>query len=97
MTISDQDKVDIVRINRGEGIVHLIIADHLPWGCEEGDEKEHMYLLQEKINLYLSYIEGEQLLDDFPNARGLDVGIQVYGSSIARSKLTHSTRGCSRR
>jgi hypothetical protein len=41
----------------------LMLADHLNWN----NEKEHLILLQDKINAYLGFIESGQYADNYPN------------------------------
>lgn len=58
MSIIDKDKIDSIGINKDNGKVILEISDHLDWSCEY----EHLVMLQDKINSYLSFIEsGDQL------------------------------------
>jgi hypothetical protein len=75
MSIDQLDKIDFLAIERDKERVVLIISDHLDW---EQDEGEHLLLLQEKINAYLSFIEGGQMLEEKPDAKGFPVVIQVY-------------------
>lgn len=59
------------------GIFRLGISDHLNWN--ENESGEHLRMLQEKINAYLAFIEGGQLYEDQPSAKGRNISIQVYG------------------
>lgn len=67
MSILDKNVVDIIGINAEEGIVDLIMTDHLEWNNEVN---EHLYFLQEKINCYLMFIESGQLVENSPKAKG---------------------------
>jgi hypothetical protein len=72
MSIDQLDKIDIISTTpQGEVVLH--VADHLEWE----NEKEHILLLQDKINAYLQYIESGQVLDDYPNAKNNKVAIEV--------------------
>ncbi|UWP97184.1 hypothetical protein K3X48_15245 (plasmid) [Aliiroseovarius crassostreae] len=79
MTISETDTIDFVQVNASDQRVNLIVADHLPWeGIGDADD-QHMYLLQEKLNSYLAYVETRQLYSDYPDVVGYDIKLQVYG------------------
>lgn len=54
------------------GEVVLSITDHLQWGSNE-----HLFLLQEKLNTYLAFIEGGEMLDAYPSATDRPVRIDV--------------------
>jgi hypothetical protein len=56
MSVEQTDKIDFISTSPGEKVV-LTISDHLSW-----DEDGHLHLLQDKINVYLEFIESEQLL-----------------------------------
>ena len=51
----------------------LTITDHLDWE----DEGEHLLMLQDKLNHYLEFIEGGQLVEAKPQFKGLPVLIHV--------------------
>jgi len=73
MTIEEAGKVDIVALPRNRREVILLVADHLPWSDDEQGRLEHVYLLQEKLNSYLRYVESGELYRDFPDAKGRKV------------------------
>ncbi|WP_044618999.1 DUF6572 domain-containing protein [Gynuella sunshinyii] len=70
MSIEDQDSVDVIAVNEN-GIVVLTILDHLEW------DDEHLYLLQEKINTYLAFIESGEVYETYPNSKGKEFKINV--------------------
>jgi len=72
MSIENKEVIDIVSVDK-EGNAVLTISDHLPWD----DENEHLLLLQDKINLYLGVIENGQLFDNYPNAKGRHIIIEI--------------------
>ena len=49
MTIEQLDKVDVIAHNDEKVI--LVISDHLKWD----DKNEKLLVLQDKLNLYLSF------------------------------------------
>ncbi|WP_368043743.1 DUF6572 domain-containing protein [Vibrio antiquarius] len=65
------DKVDI--IEHDEEKVTLVISDHLGWD----DQNEKLLLLQEKLNLYLSFIESGEVFEQYPLAKNKLFEIQV--------------------
>lgn len=72
----EADKIDIVVPVNGEGKTEIVIADQLPWKIDEGD---HLIMLQDKINACLAYVEGGQLYDDFPKAKGRALILRING------------------
>ena len=79
MSIKDQNSVDVIGVNEN-GIVVLTISDHLEW------DDEHLYLLQEKINTYLAFIESGEVYVTYPNSKGKEFKINVvckYEPSLA--------------
>ena len=76
MSIDQTGVVDLIGVDNKTGDVVLTITDHLPW---ESDVNEHLLLLQEKINAYLSFVESGEIEDAYPDAVGRSVVIQVAG------------------
>jgi hypothetical protein len=74
MSVEQADVIDFVTTEKESGDVRLIISDHLPW---EGNEREHMFLLQEKLNAYLGFIEGGQIFEAHPDYRGRGIVIDI--------------------
>ena len=88
MAIDDLDKIDLLVTDKEKSFVRLIIADHLDW--EEFDEGHHLELLQDKINAYLHFVEGGQLVQTRPDLKGVPVVIRVdakYPPSKEASKF----------
>ena len=71
MTIEQLDKVDIIA--HDEEKVTLVISDHLEWD----DQNEKLLLLQEKLNLYLSFIGSGEVFEQYPLAKNKLFEIQV--------------------
>jgi len=78
MTIENLDVVDFIARDVKTGEVGLIIVDHLGWTNDDQSNKEHMYLLQEKINKYLAFIESGEIYQSYPKARGREPVIIVF-------------------
>lgn len=88
MAIDDLDKIDLLVTDKEKTLVRLIITDHLDW--EEFDEGLHLEVLQDKINAYLHFIEGGQLIRERPDLEGVPVIIEVaakYPPSEEASKF----------
>lgn len=71
MSVEQADVVDAIGLDQDQNTVILSIIDALPW------EDEHLLLLQNKINTYLGFIEGGELLSSYPQAEGKAVLIRL--------------------
>ncbi|MEO4210121.1 DUF6572 domain-containing protein [Acinetobacter sp. X9] len=71
MSVEEVKVIDFVTITAG-GDYLLTIADHLPW-----ESKEHLFILQEKLNTYISFIESNEIYDLYPEARGCKIIINL--------------------
>jgi hypothetical protein len=76
MTIEQTNKIDFVTIKSESNEIFLSITDHLDWA---GEQKEHLWMLQEKINAYLRFIESGEMEDRYQDAKGRSVVIRVVG------------------
>ena len=70
MSIEDQNTIDAIGIDK-EGVVVLTITDHLPW------DNDHLYLLQQKINTYLAFVESSEVYETYPESLGKEFKINV--------------------
>lgn len=64
MSIEQVNTIDAIGIGNDSGKVVLTVSDHLEW------DDEHLLLLQEKLNAYISFIESGELFDAYPDAKG---------------------------
>jgi hypothetical protein len=71
MSIEQVNVVDAIGVDKETGQVFLTISDHLEWN------DEHLLLLQEKLNLYISFVESGELLEAYPDSKGREVVISV--------------------
>jgi hypothetical protein len=55
-----------ISTDRLTGDVVLTISDHLDWS----DSTAHQVLLQSKLNRYLAFVESDEILESYPNAKG---------------------------
>jgi hypothetical protein len=65
MSVENTKVVDLVGIDKQSGHVVLTLSDHLPW-----ESHEHLLILQDKLNTYLSFIESGELMTRYPDAQG---------------------------
>jgi hypothetical protein len=72
MSIEQIDKIDFISTT-SEGKVELTISDHLEWDFE----KNHLLVLQNKINAYLDFVKSGQILEDYPSAQNKEITISV--------------------
>ena len=80
MTIEQLDKVDIIGVN--DSHIELVISDHLEWD----DKNEKLLLLQDKLNLYLSFIESGDIYEHYPKAVGKSVKICIVSKHQPNSE-----------
>ena len=73
MSVEQRKVVDFVGVGKADGRAILTISDHLPWA----PDNEHLVMLQDKINDYLSFIESGEIYESYPQARGRQIEIQV--------------------
>jgi len=74
MSVDQTNVVDAIGLDNQSGELVLTISDHLVWGDAKS---EHFFLLQEKLNKYLSFVEGGEILKAYPDAAGRKVVIDV--------------------
>ena len=68
MAIDDVQVIDGVGIDRERKAICLLLTDHLAWkGDDSLSEYDHLMLLQEKINAYISYLESKQYEEQYPS------------------------------
>jgi hypothetical protein len=65
MTIEQLDEIDIITNDEALEVLTLVISDHVEW-----DEKnEKLFLLQEKLNKYLSFLESGEVYEKYPKIK----------------------------
>lgn len=70
MSVIDNKTIDAMAItNDNEGII-MLISDHLDWK----NEYQHLKILQDKINVYISFLESEQYKEIYSD-RNIKYGI----------------------
>jgi hypothetical protein len=84
VSIDNPNVIDAISTGKSGGEVILSLFDHLDWE----DEYEHLLLLQNKINAYISFIESGQIFDEYPNAISKDLVIEV----VSKYECSHKAR-----
>ena len=59
MSVVDNKTIDAVALTDDKKGVVLLITDHIDWE----EEYQHLLMLQEKINIYISFLEEKQYED----------------------------------
>ena len=72
MTVTDSKTIDLIGVERSSGKVILSIVDHLEW-----DSDDHLFVLQDKLNTYIEFIESGEIYDSCPQAKDKTVGIEL--------------------
>jgi hypothetical protein len=85
MSVDQTNVVDAIGIDNVTGDVVLTITDHLDW---TGNDNEHLLMLQEKLNTYLSFVESGEILETYPDATGRTVLIDV----VCKYPLNHQAQ-----
>lgn len=73
MGLENCDVVDAVGTDMRDGKIILSILDSWDWS----DERAHLKRLQEKLNAYFSFVDSRQIYDDYPDAEGRGLIIDV--------------------
>jgi hypothetical protein len=71
MSVEQQHVIDAIGIENSSGTVMLTITDHLEW------HNEHLLLLQEKLNTYISFVENEDIYETYPKAKNRKICINL--------------------
>ena len=82
MSILEKDKVDGIGISKDGNKIILMISDHLEWD----DEYEHLTMLQDKINAYISFIESGQIEEIYPEVNIHQFIISIHFKYIITEK-----------
>jgi hypothetical protein len=74
MSIEQADTIDFVNIEKASGDVLLTISDHLDW---DETERQHLILLQGKLNTCLRFVESGELYQRYPETSERPIVIQI--------------------
>lgn len=85
MSIENSNVIDLIGRNKGnQKEIVLTISDHLDWS----EPNEHLQLLQDKINMYIAYVESGEILEKYPDAGNCMVVVKV----VAKYPLTEEAK-----
>ncbi len=73
MSLDNLKIIDALGVEVSSGHIVLTIIDAWDWA----DELDHLIALQEKINTYLNFIESDQIYEDYPDANGQPLRIDL--------------------
>lgn len=74
VSVLEKDKIDAIGYDEKNKVIVLMLADHLDWD----EEYNHLLLLQDKINAYISFIENEQYLEIMPTKEFDGARIEIH-------------------
>jgi hypothetical protein len=83
MSVDNLKVIDFASVDKNGNSI-LTISDHLEWD----ENNEHLLILQNKINAYLSAIEGGNFYEDYPDAKGRSIIINI----VAKYEPNHNGR-----
>lgn len=72
-SLDNPNIVDAVGVEKATGFIILTITDSWDWS----DEGQHLLALQAKLNSYFDFIESGQIFEEYPNAKGRKIIIDV--------------------
>ena len=67
-----------LELMKKKGALRLMLTDHLEWNSKHLNEAQHLSMLQDKINSYLSYIESEQYKETYPDINFKMIIIEIH-------------------
>lgn len=82
MSLDKPEAIDAIGTEKDSGIIVLSLFDH--WGWE--DELGHLLALQDKINMYLQFIESGQIKDEYSISSTGEIRIDVIAKYCAPEK-----------
>jgi len=65
MSVDQTKVVDFIGVDKETGEVILTISDHMEWG----QNRDHISILQGKLDTYLAFVESGELLERYPDAK----------------------------
>lgn len=79
MAIDNANVIDGIGIDKKRKTLCLLLTDHLAWnGNDILNEYDHLILLQEKINTYISYLETKQYEEQYPEEEIVMAIIEIH-------------------
>jgi hypothetical protein len=75
MSVEQTKVVDFIGLSKEANDVILTICDHLDWETE----RDHLLMLQGKVNAYLAFIGSGEILTAYPDSKGRRPVISIKG------------------
>ncbi len=72
MSVRQTQSIDAISVEEDSGACVLTITDHLEWG-----DDQHLFLLQEKLNSYLAFIESGEITEHVEDAQAREIRVDV--------------------
>lgn len=73
MGLESTRTIDAAGVEKGSGVVVLSLLDSWPWD----DEPRHLAALRDKIEAYLDFVEGGEVVALYPDAKHRGVAIDI--------------------
>lgn len=81
MAIDNPNVIDGVAVDKDNDSLIMLLTDHFEWTQTGGEdilsEYDHLMMIQEKLNLYVSYFTSRQYEDTFPDCKVKSAVIDV--------------------
>lgn len=79
MALDNTKIIDGIAIDKNSKSVCLLLTDHLAWsGNDALSEYDHLMLLQDKMNAYISYLETRQYEEQYPEEEIVMATIEIH-------------------
>ena len=85
MSVEQSGTIDLIGDEGKDGIVYLGVTDHLDWAHHQ---REHLLLLQEKLNTYIQFVESGQIYDGREHLKSRRLQIKVFGQHPLNQEAT---------
>lgn len=82
LNIENTDTIDGMAYEQDTSSLILLLADGMDWS----DTNRHLWLLQEKLNTYIWYIDSEQYKEKYPDVKRVEVRVSFL---FEEPKLCH--------
>lgn len=73
MSVVEKNIIDGIALANKNSLI-LLISDHLDWN----NEYEHLLILQDKINAYVSFIENKEYTEMFPQKNIKQILFEIH-------------------
>lgn len=72
MSIKESEVIDIIGTSEERDVVILTATDHFKWGS-----KEHLLMIQEKLNSYLEFLQSGEIYEAYPESKGKKIEVNI--------------------